>query len=103
MNFDITHPQFTVDAHLGIEEVGPCIAIEATGIDDLHPTAVGGDKVHRVDELMLPYVLHELFHKNAFGDSLLGEVANKNFVFIHSFVLSLQIKLSFLDLRSLRP
>ena len=103
MNFDITHPQFTVDAHLGIEEVGPCIAIEATGIDDLHPTAVGGDKVHRVDELMLPYVLHELFHKNAFSVPSLGEVSNIAVFLISLFVISLQIKLSFLDLRSLRP
>ena len=99
MNFDITHPQFTVDAHLGIEEVGPCIAIEATGIDDLHPTAVGGDKVHRVEELMLPYVLHELFHKNAFGDSSLGEVSNIAVFLISLFVIYLQIKLSFLRKR----
>ena len=38
----VSHPQRTVDLHLRVEEVGSCVAVVQSRINDLHVLSVGG-------------------------------------------------------------
>ena len=57
VNLDVAHPQRPVDFHLGIEEVGPCIAVVQSWVDDLHLATVGGRQCPQRQHLMFPHIV----------------------------------------------
>ena len=62
----ISHPHTAIYAYLGIEKVGACIGVESARINHLHSPSIGSDKMGGVAQLVLPYILHQFFHKNTF-------------------------------------
>ena len=62
MHLDVAHPQGAVDFDLGVEEVGACVRIVQTRIDDLYaPSAARGERSEG-EQLVLPYVVEQFFH-----------------------------------------
>ena len=53
----ISHPHGSCYAHLSIEEVGPCIAVLQSGVDNLNLLPFCGGKSGQWEELMLPYIM----------------------------------------------
>ena len=62
MQLYVAHPQRGADAYLGVEEVGPGIAVVQSGVYHLHGLALCGGERCQGEEAVLPYVVQELFH-----------------------------------------
>ena len=45
MNLDVARPQLSVDAYLGIEEIGTCQVIMDAGFDNTNLFVVGSDQL----------------------------------------------------------
>ena len=57
VNLHVAHPQRSAQAHLGIEEVGPGIAVVQARVDDLHLAAVGGMQRSQRQQLVFPDIM----------------------------------------------
>ena len=53
----VAHPQGAVHLHLGVEEVGSCIAVVQSGIYHLKPPVVGGVQLCLWEESVFPAVV----------------------------------------------
>ena len=58
----IAHPQRSADLHFRIEEIGTCIAVMQSGINDFHLLSVSGLEPRQRKHFVFPYVVEELFH-----------------------------------------
>ena len=58
----VTHPEGTANFQLGIEEVGACIPVGQTGVNDFHRLAVGGKKRSKGEKAVVPDVVKKEFH-----------------------------------------
>ena len=65
MDFDVADPQMVPDFHLGVEKVGPRVAIEPARVNDCNPLAVDGHHVGLYEQAVLPHVLHQALHGEA--------------------------------------
>jgi hypothetical protein len=57
VNLHVAHPQRTVNLDFSVEEIGPCIAIVQSGVDDFHLPVVGGGKRGEWEEFVLPHIV----------------------------------------------
>ena len=62
VDFDVAHPQVTVNLYFGVKEVGTRVGIEQAWVDDAHLTPVVGHHVLAQPQFVLPDVLQEPFH-----------------------------------------
>ena len=60
----VSGPHASVDAYLGIEKVGACVGVEPAGVDDLNASSVDCAHVVLTPQTMLPYILHQFFHRS---------------------------------------
>ena len=63
VNLDVAHPEGAADAYLGVEEVGPGVAVVQSRVDDFHFAAVGCRQLFQRQHLVLPSVVQEYLHK----------------------------------------
>ena len=63
MYLHVACPYTSVDAYLGVEEVGTGIVVEPSRIDDLKASSVDGAHIVLPPQTMLPYILHQFFHR----------------------------------------
>ena len=63
MDLHVACPYTSVDAYLGVEEVGTGIVVEPSRIDDLKASSVDGAHIVLPPQTMLPYILHQFFHR----------------------------------------
>ena len=57
VNLHVAHPESSGNLDFGVEEIGPCIAVVQSGVDDFHLPVVGGGKRGEWEEFMLPHVV----------------------------------------------
>ena len=57
VNLHVAHPQRTVNFDFSVEEIGPCIAVVQSGVDDFHLPVVGGGKRGEWEEFVLPHIV----------------------------------------------
>ena len=62
VNLHVTGPDVTVDTNLGIEKIGARVGIQPPHVDYPHLAAVDRRQSRRVEEPVLPHILHEFFH-----------------------------------------
>ena len=60
---DVAHPQRTADAHLRVEEVGPGVAVVQARVYHLHLASVGRRELVQWQQLVLPHIMQQQFHK----------------------------------------
>lgn len=69
MDFNITRSHFIAYANLCIEKIGPGIMIQATRVYDMHTMAIDCKHFFDRPQPMLPYVLHQSFHRSYFANT----------------------------------
>jgi hypothetical protein len=57
VNLHVAHPKGSGNLDFGVEEIGPCIAVVQSGVDDFHLPVVGGGKRGEWEEFVLPHVV----------------------------------------------
>ena len=62
VNLHVARPQHAVYQHLGIEEVGPTVAVVRTRVYHFHPPSVRGAQVAQGQYAVLPYVVQQFLH-----------------------------------------
>ena len=72
VDFNVAGPFLSVDYYFCVEEVGPCVGVEASGVEHLHAAPVDSFHVGGHPQAVLPYVLHQSLHlsqreKGTFG------------------------------------
>jgi len=70
VNLHVAHPKGAVYLELGIEEIGTCVAVVQSGVDDFHRLVPGGGERGEWEELVLPHVVKELLHDVGVLESL---------------------------------
>ena len=57
VNLHVAHPESSGNLDFGVEEIGSCIAVVQSGVDDFHLPVVGGGKRGEWEEFVLPHVV----------------------------------------------
>ena len=57
VNLHVAHPKGSGNFDFSVEEIGPCIAVVQSGVDDFHLPVVGGGKRGEWEEFVLPHVV----------------------------------------------
>ena len=62
VKFHVAHPFGAIDDDLGAREVGTCVGVGQSGVNDLHRLAVDGAEGGERKHLVFPYVVQQFFH-----------------------------------------